>query len=282
MNTQTKKNILITSISFVCLFSFLYWVYGVFFISTDDAYVNANVVQIAPRVTGAIADLHVKNNQFVTAGENLFDLDPQPFQISLAQAQAQVEMNNAALKLAQVTANRTIKLEKNKYASLQENDSAQSNLESANATVKLAQANLMQAQLNLHYTEIAAPANGWVTNVSLRVGDIANANQPLFELISDDEFWIDANFKETDIHRIHLGQKTKISVDMYPHHTFLGIVESISGGSGSAFSLLPPENATGNWVKVTQRVPVRIRIINPDISHYPLRIGTTATVTIHT
>ncbi|MDE2089643.1 MAG: HlyD family secretion protein, partial [Gammaproteobacteria bacterium] len=92
---------------------------------------------------------------------------------------------------------------------------------------------------------------------------------------------VDANFKETDLQAIRPGQPAVIYVDMYPDHHFRGVVESISGGSGAAFSLLPPQNATGNWVKVTQRVPVRVRILDPSPSH-PLRVGTSATVTVDT
>jgi membrane fusion protein (multidrug efflux system) len=101
----------------------------------------------------------------------------------------------------------------------------------------------------------------------------------LFALISNSEFWVDANFKETELEHIHPGQLANIYVDMYPGHTFSGVVESISGGTGSAFSLLPPQNATGNWVKVAQRVPVRIRVLNPE-QDFPLRIGTSASVRI--
>jgi membrane fusion protein, multidrug efflux system len=108
---------------------------------------------------------------------------------------------------------------------------------------------------------------------------VITAYQPIFALISDESFWADTNFKETEMEKIRPGQAAKIEVDMYPGHVFNGVVESISGGAGAAFSLLPPQNATGNWVKVTQRVPVRIQILNPD-PRYPLRIGTSALVTV--
>jgi membrane fusion protein (multidrug efflux system) len=101
----------------------------------------------------------------------------------------------------------------------------------------------------------------------------------LFAIISDEEWWVDANFKETELERIRAGQPATIRVDMYRDHEFRGTVESLSVGSGAAFSLLPAQNATGNWVKVTQRVPVRIRVLDPDAKH-PLRVGTTATVRV--
>jgi membrane fusion protein (multidrug efflux system) len=276
---KMKKNILIAAIILICTIAFIYWIYNQFHASTDDAYVNANVVQIAPRVTGQVQHLYVVNNQYVKEGQLLFDLDPATFITAIDQAKAQLALSQANLTLAQATDTRTTTLVKRKVASMQEADNAQASLSSAEANVQLATANLAQAQLNLRYTKIYAPTSGWVTNVTLRAGAVISANQSQFALISDSEYWIDANFKETALMRIHSGQPAEIEVDMYPGYIFQGKVESISGGSGTAFSLLPPENATGNWVKVTQRVPVRIRILNPN-SKYPLRIGTSANVTI--
>lgn len=275
-----KKTLLIFSSIAIVLAILIYWLYGQYYLSTDDAYVNANVVQIATRVTGQVQHVYVKNNQFVHEGELLFDLDPAPFAVIVEQNKAQLTADEAKLKLARLTAKRTLELLKRKVASEQQADTVEATLQAAMATLDLDEANLSQAQLNLNYTKIQAPTSGWVTNVSLRIGDIVTANQPLFALISNDEFWIDANFKETELNAIHVGQKANVTVDIYPNHVFSGIVESISGSSGTAFSLLPPENATGNWVKVTQRVPVRIRILDTD-SKYPLRIGTSATVRVH-
>ena len=274
-----KKAFLTALITLICLGSLVYWIYSKFYVSTDDAYVNANIVQIAPRVTGQVEHLYIKNNQFVTAGQPLFDLDPALYQVAVDQAKAQLSMAEAKKMLAQNTNARTYALVKKNVASAQEGDDTQTNLQSAIAQVALDTANLAQAELNLSYTKVTAPTSGWVTNVTLRIGNIAPANQPLFALISNNEFWLDANFKETELEHLSPGQRADITVDTYPNHPFSGVVESMSGGSGSAFSLLPPENATGNWVKVTQRVPVRIRILNPD-PKLPLRIGTSATATI--
>ncbi len=276
---NVKQQALIASIVLVCFVSIAYWIYSQFYLSTDDAYVNANVVQVASRVTGQVQHLYVVNNQHVKQGELLFDSDIALFQVAVDQAKARLDVSVANLQLAQVTASRTQELAKKRVASDQEQDKAQAILLSALANVQLAKANLAQAELNLSYTKVYATTSGWVTNVTLRVGDIVIANQPQFALVSDQEFWIDANFKETEFSRLRPGQHAEIRVDMYPDHPFAGVVESISSGSGTAFSLLPPENATGNWVKVTQRVPVRIRVLNPD-AQFPLRIGTTASVTI--
>lgn len=264
----------VSAVMWVCM-----QIYDHFYVNTDNAYVNANIVQIAPRVTGQVSNLVIVNNQFVHKDQALFSIDPVPFKNSLVKAQAQFAISKANLDYARLVAQRTGKLVLKNVVSTQDSDNVNTALENAAASLNLAKAALDQASLDLSWASIAAPTSGWVTNLSLRIGDIVAANQPLFALISDGEFWVDANFKETELENIHAGQSAVIQVDMYPGHAFNGVVESISGGTGSAFSLLPPQNATGNWVKVTQRVPVRIRVLHPD-SAYPLRVGTTASVRI--
>jgi len=151
----------------------------------------------------------------------------------------------------------------------------------AGARISVAKAALDRALLNLSYTMINAPASGLLGKISVRPGDLVQAGQKLFPLVEDQTFWVNANYKETDLARIKPGQPATISIDMYPGKVFHGIVESLSPASGAAFSLLPPENATGNWVKVTQRFPVRVRITTRD-SDTPLRIGASCSVTIDT
>lgn len=275
-----KKSLVLIFVITSSLIWFSFWFYGRYYLSTDDAYLNANVVQIAPRITGQISNLHIHNNQYVKKDELLIELDPKPFQIAVDQAKAQLKMNQSTWKNALLIATRVAALVKKKYSSQQEGDNAITALENATAAVDLAKANLAQAELNLKYTQIYAPISGWVTNLGLREGDITPANQSVFALISDEEFWVDANFKETELEIIHAGMSAVITTDLYPHHPFQGVVESISNGTGTVFSLLPPQNATGNWVKITQRIPVRVRILDADATH-PLRIGTSSTVTIH-
>lgn len=278
-----KKNLKTLIIAGFIAVSVLVWIcvsiYEYFYVSTDNAYVNANVVYIAPRITGQVTNVAISNNQFVNKDQLLFDIDAVPFKNALTKAEAQYAMNAAALDNAKATASRTDTLAKMKYVSTQTNDNVATALETAEANLNLAKAALDQAKLDLSWTHVTAPTSGWVTNVSLQSGDMTAAYQPVFALISNETFWVDANFKETELENIHPGQRASISIDMYPGHSFEGVVESISGGTGSAFSLLPPQNATGNWVKVTQRVPVRVRVINPDKA-YPLRIGTSASVRI--
>jgi len=148
-----------------------------------------------------------------------------------------------------------------------------------NAAVQAAIAAVKQAELDLGRTHVVAAADGNVANLTLQPGNTVQPGVPLFVVVSDREFWVDANFKETEVKQIRPGVDAEIKSDMYPDHPFKGTVQSLAAGSGAAFSLLPPQNATGNWVKVTQRVPVRIKVLDPDPQH-PLRIGTTATVKV--
>jgi membrane fusion protein, multidrug efflux system len=151
-----------------------------------------------------------------------------------------------------------------------------------NPLVLQAQAQVDKAALDLSYTVVEARADGYVTKVNnLPVGQYLNAGSPAFDLIETDHAWIEANFKETDLTRMRPGQPATCDIDTYPDKTFNARVESISAGTGSEFSVLPPQNATGNWVKIVQRVPVRIALDNPD-RDYPLRAGMSATCTIDT
>lgn len=148
--------------------------------------------------------------------------------------------------------------------------------------VQQAQAVLDRAELNLSYATIKAPSDGIVTKVEqLQPGDTINAGQPVFALVSDKDVWVEANFKETELTHMRPGQKATISIDSYPGKTFHGMVMSVSPGTGSSFSLLPPENATGNWVKVVQRLPVRVSIDDIEPGR-PLQAGLSATVEVDT
>jgi len=148
-----------------------------------------------------------------------------------------------------------------------------------NPKIKAALADVAEAELNLKYTQILSPSNGFISELNAEVGKVVQPGESLCSFINSSYFWIDANFKETQIVDIRVGQKAEISIDMYPDLTFQGYVESISPNTGTAFALLPPQNASGNWVKVTQRVPVKIRVKNPNLK-FPLRIGTSAVVTV--
>lgn len=275
-----KKKLIIVLVAVLIVGSLGYWFYSRRFVSTDNAYVNANVVQIAPRVSGQVAHINVSNNHYVKQGQLLFALDTQPFKIAENKALAELAINEAQRVGAQLTVDRNLELVKKHAMSPQTVDDSVTKLGTWTGGVQMADALVAQAKLDLQYTQVIAPVSGWIANMSLRAGNMVEANQPVFALVGDQEFWIDANFKETQMVNIRKGQRVDIEVDMYPGKKFKGRVESISPSSGNAFSLLPPQNATGNWVKVTQRVPVRIKVLAVD-PNYPLRVGATASVKIY-
>jgi membrane fusion protein (multidrug efflux system) len=218
-------------------------------------------------------------------------------------AAADVERERVALQNAGVQLQRTEELVKQKFLSQQALDDARAKSRTQSASLAAADAKLerarqavaggiaaspeamqaradiAQAELDLEHTRIVAPADGWLTNFSLVAGSSVAPGTPVAALIVDGSYWVDANFKETQLAGLAPGQGAVIEVDMYPKHPFRGRVESLSGGTGTAFSLLPPQNATGNWVKVTQRVPVKVRVLDADAEH-PLRVGATAAVSI--
>jgi membrane fusion protein (multidrug efflux system) len=316
--------IVVLVIAAAAIFGWRYWRTSQLSVGTDDAYINAHRVDVAAQVSGPVTRVFISENQAVKAGQPLFDIDPRPFELALARAQAQLQLatqsvsqqsaavsaaeaqvvqRRAELRNAQDNDARTRQLMSRGFLSAQGGetartqlataraalDAALANLEQArsalgktgsdNASVQAATAAVEQAKLDLEHTHVLAPHDGVVSNLTLRPGDVVQPGAPLFVVINNQEYWVDANFKETELKRIRSGERATIEVDMYPGRVFHGVVESLSGGSGTAFSLLPPQNATGNWVKVTQRVPVRVRVIDPD-PRYPLRIGTTATVKV--
>jgi len=281
LSTKSKITLIAILSVIMLIIIILFVLHARRYVETDNAYVNANMIKVAAQVDGRVVRINVTNNQFVKAGTLLFELDPVPFKTALNKESAQLNIKEAELKNAQINTKRVLTLMQNKVLSAKDRDEAIKNLQVALASVQLSKAMVAQTALDLTNSKVFAVTDGYITNMSLCVGNMVSASEPLFILISNQKYWVDANFKETELKNIKIGQKVAIAVDMYPAYKFKGEVESISGGSGSAFSLLPPQNATGNWIKITQRVPIKVRVINPD-PKYPLRIGTTATVIIDT
>lgn len=304
----------------------LYWYQITYFPDTDNAYVKAKITHIAPNISGPVAKVYVKDNQKVTKGTLLYQIDKRPFQIALKKAYAELalaEQNNQAdfeamqsAKAVIVESEAKFTLSKQNYhrlkslvkqgrASLSEGDKALSEYLSAkanrqkaysqfsqalvkvggahdeNAAIAQAKINIEQAKLNLSYTEIKAPTDGYVTHFSVNPGDMANSTISNISIINPQTIWLEANFKETQMKNIKVGQSAKIVLDMYPDDTLIGKVDSISQSTGQTFALIPQENAGGNWVKVTQRIPIKITL--NEIPKSPqLRVGASATVEINT
>jgi len=159
---------------------------------------------------------------------------------------------------------------------------AESTISTQRSLIQQKRAVLKTSELNLDYTRIYAPADGYITKRSAEVGNQVQADQPLMSVVplAPEEIWITANYKETQLKRVKSGQKVKIEVDMNPDRVFHGRVDSIMAGTGSAFSLFPPENATGNYVKVVQRIPVKIVLEQGEDPGHMLRIGMSVVPTI--
>lgn len=303
-------------------------------VTTDDAFTEGDAVTIAPKVSGYVTDLAVKDNQPVKKGQLLVKIDPRDAvaerdraQAQLGMAQSQLHQAEVQLALAKVQYPAQLAQAKAQQARAEANlvnaqadykrqrgvdprattqrniDAANAQLRTANAELEnakaqvqvaaqvqlqirqaeanveaarqqVAQANaqLETANLNLSYTEVRAPFDGYVTKRNVQLGTLVQAGSSLFSLVSRD-IWVTANFKESQLERMNPGDKVMVTVDAYPDMELHGHVDSIQQGSGSRFSAFPSENATGNYVKIVQRVPVKIVIdsgLNPDL---PLPLG---------
>jgi membrane fusion protein, multidrug efflux system len=232
------------------------------YVWTDNAMVQAQATLLSSKVSGLIIRANVQENQKVKAGEVLVEIRPDDFQAAVDQSQSDMESLAAQVKGAQTNYDRTLRL-LNKGASTQERlDSAETQLHSLEQKMKSAQAQVSEAKLNFDYTKVTAPTDGKVGRKSFEVGMLAASGQPLLGFVAGNERWVTANLKETDMSLITVGKKAYITVDAIPGREFEGSVESISPATGATFSLLPPDNATGNFTKVVQRVPVRIKLLN--------------------
>jgi len=245
--------------------------------STDDAFVDVHTVSMAPKVAGRVAVVHVDDNQLVKKGDVLVEIDPRDFQVALAQAKANLAKDKATQVQAGLNEKRALDLFTQKVISTQERDTNVAAADSSKAAVQADEAAVQQAELNLGYAKITAPIDGYVTKDAVATGDYLQVGQTLMALVPP-RVWVIANFKETQLRNMRPGQLATISVDAYPGLKLQGRVDSIQAGSGAAFSLLPPENATGNYVKVVQRVPVKIvldekqqvqRVLGPGMSVVP-------------
>jgi membrane fusion protein (multidrug efflux system) len=315
-----------------------YWTVGQYLVSTDDAYVRADSTTIAPKVTGYLQQVLVKDNERVATGQVLARIDDRDFKVALDQAradvaaaaatidskQAQLDVQQAVINAARATldvdqAAVTFAAQDNKRytdlaatgsGSVQNAQQAQARIASAQATLARDNANLVsalkqvdllkaeivqakaaqaraeavqrQAELNLGYTTISAPIDGVVGNRTLRVGQYVQVGTQLMSVVPADGAYVVANYKETQLTDVHEGQAVDIEVDMFPGQVVHGHVDSIAPASGQEFALLPPDNATGNFTKVVQRIPVRIALDTGKNPHIELRPGMSVIPTIET
>jgi len=251
---------------------------------TRDAQVRANVVGIAPRVAGPIIQIPIKDNQVVKKGDLLFEIDPATFEAAVANAAAQLQQTEAALVRAQQDLDRQTQLYQTKVNDLRDLQNAQDFAAEARANMAAAQAMLKTAQLNLQYTRVFAPVDGYLTNVNTSVGTYVNAGEQLLALVDGSSFWVAAYFKETQLKNINEGARATVTMMGHPSQPIEARVVSLAWGifleDGSTVELLPAVSQTIDWVRLPNRFPVRLEIVGPP--PIPLRIGQTLSVSVQT
>lgn len=284
--------IFLTTIAIILGVYFIYDTLG--YQSTDDAYVETTTVSVSPKVSGQIAKVLVKDNQEVKAGDIVAIIDQEDYKVKLAQAKAayerailnqnnaQANLNaaNSEIELAQKDVERYENLYKAGAVSKQTLDKARTSLDAikakqmiaeqstfsanpannakvADADLNVLKAQLDAAQLAYNYTFIKAPIDGTVSNKRVEVGMLVQPGTPLFVIVPN-QVWVVANFKETQLEKMKKGMDVDIKIDTYPHKVFKGKIDSIQRASGAKSSLFPPENAVGSFVKIVQRIPVKI------------------------
>ncbi len=283
------------------------------YVSTDDAYVGASIAQVTPFASGAVVAVPVDNTQMVKRGAVLLVIDPQDAKLQLAAAQAgyglavrkvatyfaDVEARQADYDNAQLAYRRRASLAKNGAVSNEDLTAARNDVDVAKAAldaalaltqgttvatnpeVLAAKAALDTAALNLTRTVVRAPVDGVVAQRQVQVGQWVQAGVPVMTIVPISQVYADANFKENQLGRVRPGQPVTLTSDLYGQAViFHGRVVGLAGGSGAAFAIIPAENATGNWISVVQRVPVRISLDPDELRRHPLLVGLSLTATI--
>ena len=297
------------------------------FIETDNAYLKANKVSISSEISGKVVEVMVGDNGLVEAGQVMFRVDDQPYQIALARAQANLVKVGGDLeslkadylnKLADISKTqnqqtfyrqefkRLSSLLPSRAVSAAQVDQAEYQYQDAGKELEvtkqalqvvkarlidmdlpleqhpnylLAMAELKKARLDLSHVQTLAPSTGIVANFNIQLGQYIIAGSPLYSLVDSSHIWVEANFKETDLTYLREGQSAEITVDSYPDLQWQGVISSIAPGTGSEFSLLPAQNSTGNWVKVVQRIMVKLDI-DANTNTAPLAAGMSAEITV--
>jgi len=249
-------------------------------VSTDDAFIDGNIHTISARVSGNVRTVSVVDNQRVKKGDVLVELDPADYRSKAEAARATLELQKANLRLAESELKRAKALYEQDVSTAERYDKAISTSEISRAQVKLAEEQLRQAELNLSYTRIISPSDGFITKKSVQTGNQVKDAQPLMAVVDLNNLYVVANYKETEMENIRPGMDVRITVDAYPGVIFKGQVDSIMAGTGVSFSLFPAENATGNYVKVVQRIPVKIVLAPGEDKDHILRVGMSVIPTV--
>jgi len=257
---KTKKIIIAgASVGAILLGYFLYdhWMY----VHTDNAQIEAHSVLLAAKVGGFITSAPFEDGAKVKKDELLVQIDDRDYKAAVDAAKSEKQSLEARKTEAEKNYQRIKSLFAQQVVSQQQYDTATANYNDAMARYEAVNSKLTQAEIALENTQIKAPSDGVIAKTSAEVGQLASPGLPLVGFVSSDSRWITANFKETEIEDVRVGQKVNVSVDAVSGKKYQGEVESISSATGATFTLLPPDNATGNFTKVVQRVPVRIKLL---------------------
>jgi membrane fusion protein (multidrug efflux system) len=280
---MSKKQRILAVVATVIIIVVGYFIFQFLkYVKTDNAQVQANTVMLAPKVSGYVLKADITEGQRVKASDILVEIDDRDYQNSLRQLKGELQGVQAQLKDAENNYIRIAKLFKSDAVSQQQYDQAFANVSTMRARNEALSAQVAQADLNIANTKIRAPVDGFIARKSVEIGQLATPGVPLIGFVSSTERWVIANFKETDLDDIKIGAKVDIEVDAIGGKSYEGVVDSLSAATGATFALLPPDNATGNFTKVVQRVPVRIKItdVTPDDIER-LRAGLSAVVKVH-
>lgn len=248
----------------------LYWgLYGSRYVSTDNAYTATEIAQVTPEVDGTMKSVNVVDTNSVKAGEVLAEIDPRDMQVAYDKAKANYDRAK-------------IDYDRRKALSASGSVSADELTRSEN-DLALASANFREATLNLERTTIRSPIDGVVAKRQVQLGQRVRAGTPLMVIVPLHKLHVDANFKESELEKLQIGQSVRLTSDLYGSRVvYHGVVDGFSGGTGAAFATIPAQNATGNWIKVVQRVPVRISLKPEELAENPLSVGVSMRVRVDT
>ncbi|MGZ3692862.1 MAG: HlyD family secretion protein [Bdellovibrionota bacterium] len=278
---MTKKKKIIIGIGVLAFLGALTFLYDhIMYVNTDDAQVEAHSVMLSPKVAGLIVAVNVNEGQTVKKGDVLVEIDGRDYQNTLTQVKGDLTSIEARRRDAERNYQRINQLFASGAVSRAQFDTATATYSDTKAKYDAIAAQVAQAQLNLDNTKIRAPSDGFIAKRSAEIGQLAGVGVPLIGFVDGGERWVIANFKETQIADIKIGANVKIDVDAISG-SFHGKVVSLSSATGATFTLLPPDNATGNFTKVVQRVPVKIEILDLNAGQIEaLRAGLSANIKV--
>jgi membrane fusion protein (multidrug efflux system) len=268
---------------------YTYWkLVGSRYVSTDNAYTSAEVALVTAEIEGPVAAVNVVDSQAVKRGDILVVIDDTDTKLALrqaeadlARAQAQVLSATADLERSSIDLQRRQALIESGSVSgdelthvVNEASNARASLNAARAAVAQTQARVDKAKVDLGRTVIRSPVDGVIARREVQLGQRVQPSTPLLSVVPIGEIYVNANFKEVQLKKVRAGQNVELESDLYGRKVaFHGVVEGFNGGTGAAFALIPAQNATGNWIKVVQRLPVRIRLDSEELTAHPLRVG---------